>query len=205
MGEAGADAAVTEMHFELFPTRSLSLCLVEGVTNAAELREEVMKQKFEASFIDASMVALLPPPSARAARRPHTAMPSARPATLFAPACRSACRRQALVCPHERDERKQSRRRAQYLRPARLRARACMRVYRVLCAGGRCLPLAGGCKQGPVCPLKRCPHHTWCPPSRFLAVFSLSVSLSISHSREAFAIPSSILLGTEVTAALEQL
>jgi hypothetical protein len=50
MGEEGAEAAQTEMHFELFPTRTLSLCLVEGVANAAELREEVMKQKFEASF-----------------------------------------------------------------------------------------------------------------------------------------------------------
>ena len=184
MGEEGAETAVTEMHFELFPARSLSLCLVEGVTNATELREEVMKQRFEASFIDASMVAFLPPPSARAARRPRAAMPSAHPTRFFAPACRSACRRQALVCPHERDERKPSRRRAQYLRPTRLRAHACMRVYRVLCTGGRCLPLAGGCKQGPVCPLKKCPHHTWCPPSRFLAVFSLSVSLSTSNSRE---------------------
>ena len=110
MGEEGAETAVTEMHFELFPARSLSLCLVEGVTNATELREEVMKQKFEASFIDASMVAFLPPPSARAARRPRAAMPSAHPTRLFAPACRSACRRQALVCPHERDERKPSRR-----------------------------------------------------------------------------------------------
>eukprot|EP00802_Teleaulax_amphioxeia_P023357 Tamp_23922.p1 GENE.Tamp_23922~~Tamp_23922.p1 ORF type:complete len:182 (+),score=41.59 Tamp_23922:2-547(+) len=55
MGEEGGE--VMEMRFELFPARSLSLCLVEGVTNAAELREEVMKQKFEASFIDAAMVA----------------------------------------------------------------------------------------------------------------------------------------------------
>jgi hypothetical protein len=54
MGEEGGE--VMEMRFELFPARSLSLCLVEGVTNAAELREEVMKQKFEASFIDAAMV-----------------------------------------------------------------------------------------------------------------------------------------------------
>ena len=109
MGEAGAESAVTEIHFELFPTRSLSLCLVEGVTNAAELREEVMKQKFEASFIDASMVAR-PPPSARAARRPRAAMPSARPSRSFAPACRSACRRQALVCPHERETREDAKR-----------------------------------------------------------------------------------------------
>jgi hypothetical protein len=87
------------------------------------------------------------------------------------------------------------------LRPARLRARTCMRVHRVLCTGGRCLPLAGGCKQGPVRPLKRCPHHTWCPPSLFLC----SVSLSTSHSREAFAKPSSIPLDTEITAALVQL
>jgi len=54
MGEEDSDMIV---QFELFPSRTLLLCLVEGVTNAAELRQEVLKQKFEASFIDAAMVA----------------------------------------------------------------------------------------------------------------------------------------------------
>jgi len=55
------------VQFELFPSRTLLLCLVEGVTNAAELRQEVLKQKFEASFIDAAMV---PAPPCRAAPAP---------------------------------------------------------------------------------------------------------------------------------------
>ena len=47
---------MTVVRFELFPGHSLSLALVEGVSNAAALRAEVLQQKFEASFIDASMV-----------------------------------------------------------------------------------------------------------------------------------------------------
>lgn len=41
MGEAGAGEA-TVLKFELFPAHSLSLCLVEGVSNAAALREQVL-------------------------------------------------------------------------------------------------------------------------------------------------------------------
>jgi len=64
MGEEDTEMTV---QFELFPSRTLLLCLVEGVTNAAELRQEVLKQKFEASFIDAAMV---PTPPCRAAPAP---------------------------------------------------------------------------------------------------------------------------------------
>ena len=56
MAEAVPGETMTVLQFDLFPTHSLSLCLIEGVTNAAELRQEVLQQKFEASFIDAAMV-----------------------------------------------------------------------------------------------------------------------------------------------------
>ena len=72
----GPTGAVSVLNFELFPAHSLSICLVEGVTNAAELRQEVLQQKFEASFIDASMVSPFP--------RPHM-QPRCSPAQTFRP------------------------------------------------------------------------------------------------------------------------
>jgi len=56
----GEGIPITTLRFELFPERSLALCLVEGVANAAELRREVLQQKFEASFLDAAMVPARP-------------------------------------------------------------------------------------------------------------------------------------------------
>ena len=56
MADAVAGETMTVLQFDLFPAHSLSLCLIKGVTNAAELRQEVLQQKFEASFIDAAMV-----------------------------------------------------------------------------------------------------------------------------------------------------
>jgi hypothetical protein len=61
--EAGGHAEV--LQFELFPSHTMTVCLVEDVENAAELRAEVLQQKFDASFLDAAMVA---PGSARTRR-----------------------------------------------------------------------------------------------------------------------------------------
>jgi len=79
-GEMGEEDSDMIVQFELFPSRTLLLCLVEGVTNAAELRQEVLKQKFEASFIDAAMV---PAPPCRPA-------PATFPSTQYSTARQSA-------------------------------------------------------------------------------------------------------------------
>ena len=78
MGEGAlTSGTVTVLQFELFPERSLSVCLVEGVENSAELRKQVLQQKFEASFLDAAMVLLptrsppSPPPSTTTRWRPQ--------------------------------------------------------------------------------------------------------------------------------------
>lgn len=52
--EDGGHAEV--LQFELFPSHKMTVCLVEDVENAAELRAEVLQQKFDASFLDAAMV-----------------------------------------------------------------------------------------------------------------------------------------------------
>ncbi|KAJ1493912.1 kinase binding protein CGI-121-domain-containing protein [Baffinella frigidus] len=52
--EDGGHAEV--LQFELFPSHKMTVCLVEDVENAAELRAEVLQQKFDASFLDAAMI-----------------------------------------------------------------------------------------------------------------------------------------------------
>ena len=89
MGEGAIPSGtVTMLRFELFPERSLSVCLVECVENSAELRKQVLQQKFEASFLDAAMVLLPtrspppllpPPPAVGPGRRPASSAPAAAP------------------------------------------------------------------------------------------------------------------------------
>lgn len=56
MGETGAGQSVEKFSFELFPDHSMTVCLFEDVTNAAEIRKEILAQKFDAAFLDATMV-----------------------------------------------------------------------------------------------------------------------------------------------------
>ncbi len=56
MSESESNDHVSKFTFELFPDHSITMCLFEEVSNAAELRKEVMAQKFDAAFLDATMV-----------------------------------------------------------------------------------------------------------------------------------------------------
>jgi len=53
---SGHDGHVEILSFELFPSHTMAVCLFEDVKNAAEIRAEVLQQKFDASFLDATMV-----------------------------------------------------------------------------------------------------------------------------------------------------
>ena len=55
MSESGEER-VEKFAFDLFPSHNLSVCLFEDVQNAAEVRKDILAQKFDAAFLDATMV-----------------------------------------------------------------------------------------------------------------------------------------------------